>query len=178
MRERYGTRGPAACGSLCLVIREDGETVGRCGLGRSCSEIRPSCCLARLPSGRSSRARARPGPDRRRCAGPGSATGRWSCVWRGRLYPKFGFVPAAPYDLDWPGFIEPSGCNSSSAGRAARRPSCRASGSTLDLCSGITAPIYARSASSPSLWRFTDRTASSAERNSPICQDGNAVGPS
>ena len=22
-------------------------------------------------------------------------------------YPKFGFVPAAPYDLDWPGFIEP-----------------------------------------------------------------------
>ena len=22
-------------------------------------------------------------------------------------YPRFGFVPAAPYDLDWPGFIEP-----------------------------------------------------------------------
>ena len=22
-------------------------------------------------------------------------------------YPKFGFVPAAPYKLDWPGFIEP-----------------------------------------------------------------------
>ena len=22
-------------------------------------------------------------------------------------YPKFGFVPAAPYGLDWPGFIEP-----------------------------------------------------------------------
>ncbi len=22
-------------------------------------------------------------------------------------YPKFGFVPAAPYNLDWPGFIEP-----------------------------------------------------------------------
>ena len=21
-------------------------------------------------------------------------------------YPKFGFVPAAPYQLDWPGFIE------------------------------------------------------------------------
>ena len=22
-------------------------------------------------------------------------------------YPKFGFVPAAPYGIDWPGFIEP-----------------------------------------------------------------------
>jgi predicted N-acetyltransferase YhbS len=22
-------------------------------------------------------------------------------------YPKFGFVPALPYQLDWPGFIEP-----------------------------------------------------------------------
>jgi len=22
-------------------------------------------------------------------------------------YPRFGFVPAAPYGLDWPGFIEP-----------------------------------------------------------------------
>ena len=22
-------------------------------------------------------------------------------------YPKFGFVPAAPYQLDWPGFVEP-----------------------------------------------------------------------
>ena len=22
-------------------------------------------------------------------------------------YPKFGFVPATPYRIDWPGFIEP-----------------------------------------------------------------------
>jgi predicted N-acetyltransferase YhbS len=39
-----------------------------------------------------------------------AAAGDWPLVLvSGEVdyYPKFGFVPAAPYGLDWPGFIEP-----------------------------------------------------------------------
>ena len=37
------------------------------------------------------------------------AMGKWPLVLvsgEPEYYPKFGFVPAAPYQLDWPGFIE------------------------------------------------------------------------
>ena len=39
-----------------------------------------------------------------------AAAGPWRLVLvSGEVdyYPKFGFVPAAPYGIDWPGFIEP-----------------------------------------------------------------------
>ena len=39
-----------------------------------------------------------------------AAAGDWPLVLvSGEVdyYPRFGFVPAAPYGLDWPGFIEP-----------------------------------------------------------------------
>ena len=39
-----------------------------------------------------------------------TAMGKWSLVLvsgEPDYYPKFGFVPAAPYQLDWPGFVEP-----------------------------------------------------------------------
>ena len=38
------------------------------------------------------------------------AMGEWPLVLvsgEPEYYPKFGFVPAAPYQLDWPGFVEP-----------------------------------------------------------------------
>ena len=37
------------------------------------------------------------------------AMGKWQLVLvsgEPEYYPKFGFVPAAPYQLDWPGFVE------------------------------------------------------------------------
>ena len=37
------------------------------------------------------------------------AMGQWALVLvsgEPEYYPKFGFVPAAPYQLDWPGFVE------------------------------------------------------------------------
>ena len=39
-----------------------------------------------------------------------AAIGKWQLVLvsgESDYYPKFGFVPAAPYQLDWPGFVEP-----------------------------------------------------------------------
>ena len=39
-----------------------------------------------------------------------AAIGKWPLVLvsgEPDYYPKFGFVPAAPYQLDWPGFVEP-----------------------------------------------------------------------
>ena len=38
------------------------------------------------------------------------AIGKWPLVLvsgEPEYYPKFGFVPAAPYQLEWPGFVEP-----------------------------------------------------------------------
>ena len=38
------------------------------------------------------------------------AIGKWPLVLvsgEPDYYPKFGFVPASPYQLDWPGFVEP-----------------------------------------------------------------------
>ena len=38
------------------------------------------------------------------------AAGKWPLVLvsgEPEYYPKFGFVPAMPYNLDWPGFVEP-----------------------------------------------------------------------
>ena len=38
------------------------------------------------------------------------AMGKWPLVLvsgEPEYYPKFGFVPAAPYQIKWPGFIEP-----------------------------------------------------------------------
>ena len=38
------------------------------------------------------------------------AMGRWPLVLvsgEPEYYPKFGFVPASPYQLQWPGFVEP-----------------------------------------------------------------------
>ena len=39
-----------------------------------------------------------------------AVAGRWRLILvsgEEDYYPKFGFVPAAPYGIDWPGFIEP-----------------------------------------------------------------------
>ena len=39
-----------------------------------------------------------------------AAIGKWPLVLvsgEPDYYPKFGFVPAVPYQLDWPGFVEP-----------------------------------------------------------------------
>ena len=95
-------------------------------------------------------------------AGPGLATGRWSWCPARSTTPGIRLCSAAPYDLDWPGFIQRSGCNSSSAaGRADRCPKALLPcvGSTLGFpCfQGINGAIHARSAC---LYDLADRTAS------------------
>ena len=95
--------------SLCLVIREGGVTVGSLRfwevmLGTQVIlllgplAVRPDLRGRGFGRALISEALARAGE------------GDWPLVLvSGEVdyYPRFGFVPAAPYGLDWPGFIEP-----------------------------------------------------------------------
>ena len=95
--------------SLCLVIREDGVPVGSLRfwevmLGAQVILLLGPLAVRPELQGRgfgralidAALARAKEGP--------------WPLVLvSGEVdyYPRFGFVPAAPYGIDWPGFIEP-----------------------------------------------------------------------
>jgi len=98
---------------LCLVIRVEGETVGSLRFWEvmlGAQKILLLGPLAVRPSERGrgfGRALIRTALDKAR---EGAKAGSWPLVLvSGEVdyYPKFGFVPAAPYGLDWPGFIEP-----------------------------------------------------------------------
>lgn len=95
--------------SLCLVIREGTATVGSLRFWEVMLGSQTILLLGPLA--------VRPGVRGR---GFGRAlisealdratAGDWPLVLvSGEVdyYPRFGFVPAAPYGIDWPGFIEP-----------------------------------------------------------------------
>jgi len=95
--------------SLCLVIREGAATVGSLRfwevmLGTQVILLFGPLAVRPDLRGRGfGRALVNAGLAR-------AAKGDWPLVLvSGEVdyYPKFGFVPAAPYGLDWPGFIEP-----------------------------------------------------------------------
>jgi len=94
--------------SLCLVIREGAATVGSLRfwevmLGSQVILLFGPLAVRPDLRGRGfGRALVNAGLAR-------AAKGDWPLVLvSGEVdyYPKFGFVPAAPYGLDWPGFIE------------------------------------------------------------------------
>ena len=95
--------------SLCLVIREDGETVGSLRFWEVLLGEQVILLLGPLAVRPELRGRGL-GQALIREALRRAMLGDWPLVLvSGEVdyYPKFGFVPAAPYGLDWPGFIEP-----------------------------------------------------------------------
>jgi predicted N-acetyltransferase YhbS len=93
---------------LCLVIRADGETVGSLRFWEVMLGDERILLLGPLAVQPSERGRGF-GRDLIKEALGRAKNGRWQLVLvSGEVdyYPKFGFVPAAPYGIDWPGFIE------------------------------------------------------------------------
>ena len=94
---------------LCLVIRTDGETVGSLRFWEVMLGNRRILLLGPLAVRPSARGRGF-GRDLISAALERAKSGPWELVLvSGEVdyYPKFGFVPAASFGLDWPGFIEP-----------------------------------------------------------------------
>ena len=94
---------------LCLVIRADGETVGSLRFWEVMLGDRCILLLGPLAVRPSERGRGF-GRDLIKVALQRAKSGPWELVLvSGEVdyYPKFGFVPAASFGLDWPGFIEP-----------------------------------------------------------------------
>ena len=94
---------------LCLVIRDANETVGSLRFWEVMLGDQLILLLGPLAVRPDLRGR---GFGRRLIADALARAidaGKWPLVLvSGEVdyYPKFGFVPAAPYNLDWPGFIE------------------------------------------------------------------------
>lgn len=94
---------------LCLVIRSEGETVGSLRFWEVMLGAQRILLLGPLAVRPGERGRGF-GRDLITAALDRAKGGPWSLVLvSGEVdyYPKFGFVPAAPHGLDWPGFIEP-----------------------------------------------------------------------
>ena len=94
---------------LCLVIRADGKTVGSLRFWEVMLGDERILLLGPLAVRPSERGRGF-GRDLIKEALGRAKNGPWQLVLvSGEVdyYPKFGFVPATPYDIDWPGFIEP-----------------------------------------------------------------------
>ena len=95
--------------SLCLVIRNDDEVVGslrywEVQLGGDIILLLGPLAVRPVMRGKGYGKQLIAESLRRAKKGP------WKLVLvSGEVdyYPKFGFVPAAPYGVDWPGFIEP-----------------------------------------------------------------------
>ena len=94
---------------LCLVIRANGETVGSLRFWEVMLGDRRILLLGPLAVRPSERGRGF-GRDLIKAALERAKSGPWELVLvSGEVdyYPKFGFVQAESYGLDWPGFIEP-----------------------------------------------------------------------
>lgn len=95
--------------SLCLVIREDGVPVGSLRFWEVMLGAQVILLLGPLAVRPDLRGRGF-GHDLIKEALRRAGEGDWPLVLvSGEVdyYPRFGFVPAAPHGLDWPGFIEP-----------------------------------------------------------------------
>lgn len=100
--------GPAVA-DLCLVIRADGDMVGSLRFWEVLLGDQPILLLGPLAVRPGERGRGF-GRDLINAALTKAKGGPWPLVLvSGEVdyYPKFGFVPAVPYGVDWPGFIEP-----------------------------------------------------------------------
>ena len=94
---------------MCFVISVDGETVGSLRFWEVMLGDQRILLLGPLAVRPSERGRGF-GRDLINEALARAKDGPWSLVLvSGEVdyYPKFGFVPATPYGIDWPGFIEP-----------------------------------------------------------------------
>ena len=94
---------------LCLVIRAYGETVGSLRFWEVMLSDRRILLLGPLAVRSCQRGRGF-GRGLIKAALARAKDGPWPLVLvSGEVdyYPKFGFVPATPYGIDWPGFIEP-----------------------------------------------------------------------
>lgn len=94
---------------MCFVIRAEGDTVGSLRFWEVMLGNQRILLLGPLAVRPSERGRGF-GRDLISTALERAKTGPWALVLvSGEVdyYPKFGFVPAAPYGIDWPGFIEP-----------------------------------------------------------------------
>ena len=95
--------------SLCFVIREGGMTVGSLRFWEVMLGSWTILLLGPLAVRPQLRGRGF-GQALITTALKRAAEGDWPLVLvSGEIdyYPRFGFVPAAPYGIDWPGFIEP-----------------------------------------------------------------------
>lgn len=94
---------------LCFVIRSDGETVGSLRFWEVMLGDQRILLLGPLAVRSSERGRGF-GRELINEALARAKDGPLSLVLvsgEADYYPKFGFVPASPYGIDWPGFIEP-----------------------------------------------------------------------
>ena len=94
---------------MCFVIRSDGETVGSLRFWQVMLGDQRILLLGPLAVRPGERGHGF-GRDLIRTALDRATAGPWPLILvSGEVdyYPKFGFVPATPYGIDWPGFIEP-----------------------------------------------------------------------
>ena len=94
---------------MCFVFRSDGETVGSLRFWEVMLGDQRILLLGPLAVRPGERGRGF-GRDLIRTALDRATAGPWPLILvSGEVdyYPKFGFVPATPYGIDWPGFIEP-----------------------------------------------------------------------